>query len=54
MRVEQSEKKEIGRIKLSDTQELIASLVDDEKDIHRKPRKIEEDPRRVKSGLSGV
>jgi len=31
MRVKQSEKKEIGRIKLSDTQELIASLVDDEK-----------------------
>jgi len=29
--IKQSEQKEIGRIKLSDTQELIASLVDDEK-----------------------
>ena len=31
MRVKQSEKKEIGRIKLSDSQELIATLVDGEK-----------------------
>ena len=31
MRVKQSEQKEIGRIKLTNTRELVASLVDDEK-----------------------
>ena len=31
MKVKQSEKKEIGRIKLSDSQELVVSIVDDEK-----------------------
>lgn len=31
MKVKQTEQKEIGRIKLSDTQELVASLVDNEK-----------------------
>jgi len=31
MKVKQTNQKEIGRIKLSDTQDLIASLVDDEK-----------------------
>jgi len=31
MEVKQSEKKEIGRIKLSDTQDLVVSIVDDEK-----------------------
>ena len=29
--IKQSEQKEIGRIKLSDTQELVATVVDDEK-----------------------
>ena len=31
MRIKQTEQKEIGRIKLSDTQDLVASLVDNEK-----------------------
>ena len=31
MRIKQSEKKEIGRVKLSDNQELIATLIDNEK-----------------------
>ena len=31
MKVKQSEQKEIGRIKLSDTQDLIVSIVDNEK-----------------------
>jgi len=31
MKAKQTEPKEIGRIKLSDTQHLVASLVDDEK-----------------------
>jgi len=31
MKVKQTEKKEIGRIKLSDTQDLVVTLVDDEK-----------------------
>ncbi|TET74446.1 MAG: hypothetical protein E3J56_02365 [Candidatus Aminicenantes bacterium] len=31
MRVKQSEQKEIGRIKLSDTQDLVISIVNDEK-----------------------
>jgi len=31
MRIKQTEQKEIGRVKLSDTQELVASIVDNEK-----------------------
>ena len=31
MRIKQTEQKEIGRIKLSDTQDLVASIVDNEK-----------------------
>jgi len=31
MKVKQTEQKEIGRIKLTDTQDLVASLVNDEK-----------------------
>ncbi len=31
MKVKQTEQKEIGRIKLSETQDLVASIVDDEK-----------------------
>jgi len=31
MKVKQSEQKEVGRIKLSDTQDLIVSIVDNEK-----------------------
>ncbi len=31
MKTKETEHKEIGRIKLSDTQDLVASLVDDEK-----------------------
>jgi len=31
MRIKQTEQKEIGRIELSNTRELVASIVDDEK-----------------------
>ncbi len=31
MKAKQTEQKEVGRVKLSDTQELVASLVDGEK-----------------------
>ncbi len=31
MKVKQSEQKEIGRVKLGDTQDLVVSIVDDEK-----------------------
>ena len=31
MRIKQTEQKEIGRIKLSDTQDLVVSIVNDEK-----------------------
>jgi len=30
-KIKQTEQKEIGRVKLSDTQELVASIVDNEK-----------------------